>query len=82
MNAEFEKISSAIDGISSLTEALRNTQVDPDPYWKRSQAACEQCAQPARDALLIVMSSLACDVMYEAEVTTTELSTMARSQNT
>ncbi len=79
MNAEFEKISNAIETIQSFMEALRNIRVDPDPHFERAQSACEQCAQPTRDALLIVLSSIACAVMDKTEGKKTELAIMARA---
>lgn len=78
MNAEFEKISNVIDCLASLTEALRNPMVDPEPYWKRAREAREQCAQPTRDALLVVMNSISCALITQPDVQA-ELSTMARA---
>ena len=78
MNAEFEKISNVIDCLASLTEVLRDPMVDPEPYWERARAAREKCAQPTRDALLVVMSSISCALIYQPDVQA-ELSTMARA---
>jgi len=66
-NGELDRISNAISELSSFLEVVNDVRVDPDPPFERAQAACEQCAQPTRDALLIVLSSIACDVMCEQE---------------
>jgi len=78
MNSEFEKISHAIDCISALTEALRNTKIDPEPYWERAREARDKCAQPTRDALLVVMSSMSCALVPQPDIQS-ELSTLARA---
>jgi len=78
MNDEFEKISNTIDCLSSLTEALRNTKIDPEPYWERAREARDKCAQPTRDALLVVMISISCAIIHQPDVQS-ELSTLARA---
>lgn len=79
MNAEFERISNAIAELSSFLEVAHDVRVDPDQPFERAQSACEQCAQPTRDALLIVLCSIACAVMYQPKGPNPELAIMARA---
>jgi hypothetical protein len=60
---ELEKIAAAIISIQYLCKTLLYTENDATTLFDRARLACEACNQPTRDALLMVLSSVACEVM-------------------
>ncbi len=60
---ELEKINQALQTIREILHCIKYDGIIPEGLFERVQALCEACNQPTRDALLMVLSSIACEVM-------------------
>lgn len=63
MTEEFVRIARALRAIEDYVTELGMGETEISRFIERAQGRCEACAQPTRDALLMVMSGLAVEVM-------------------
>lgn len=63
MTQELVKIVKALGAIQDYVTELEMGETELAQFVDRAQRHCEACAQPTRDALLMVMAGIAVEVM-------------------